>query len=340
MASESVLMLAFAFVFVGVVVYLANQEDLTGEPLLALRLLLYFMLGVTAMLGLSLLQLMLLGREDGSAVSPYAPAAAFIFIVLVCAVGVQVIWRSPGVLVWVQRFAGRAGTYNPDSSVHNTAVVLALVILAITLGSFVWSGGLSGIAQDLQQNQISPFEPLLTAMLQISIAFLGVGLSLRRTLPTTLARLGLRIPTPHDIAWGIGGGIALFIFTIAFATIWTVLTSPEQLQQQNQASEQLARALNSLPLAFISSISAAFGEEIFIRGAMQPVFGLGLTSLFFTLLHTQYLFTPALIPIMVISLGFGWLRNQYSTSAAIIAHFVYNFVQLTVLVLLPSVGGG
>jgi membrane protease YdiL (CAAX protease family) len=67
---------------------------------------------------------------------------------------------------------------------------------------------------------------------------------------------------------------------------------------------------------------------VFFRGAIQPVFGIWVTSLFFTMLHTQYTLTPATLVIFITSLVLGWLRNRQSTSAAITGHFVYNFIQL------------
>jgi membrane protease YdiL (CAAX protease family) len=70
-----------------------------------------------------------------------------------------------------------------------------------------------------------------------------------------------------------------------------------------------------------------------MRGALQPVFGILITSIFFTLLHTQYLFTPTMGLIFLISVGFGVIRRRYNTTTAIITHFVYNFFPLLLLVL-------
>ena len=72
------------------------------------------------------------------------------------------------------------------------------------------------------------------------------------------------------------------------------------------------------------AISVGIGEEILFRGALQPVFGIVITSLLFVALHTQYAFTPAAGILFVVSLGFGLLRARASTTAAIIAHAAYN----------------
>jgi membrane protease YdiL (CAAX protease family) len=81
-------------------------------------------------------------------------------------------------------------------------------------------------------------------------------------------------------------------------------------------------------IAFLAAASAAIGEEILFRGALQPVFGIIPTTLFFALLHSQYALTPSTIVIILVGGAFGWLKEKQSTTAAIIAHFAYNFVLL------------
>jgi uncharacterized protein len=77
---------------------------------------------------------------------------------------------------------------------------------------------------------------------------------------------------------------------------------------------------------------------LLFRGALQPIFGNLLVSLFFTLLHSQYTFTPASLIILVVSLAFGYVRQKYSTSASIVAHFVYNFSPFILLYLASQAG--
>src|SRR5262249_23771086 len=151
----------------------------------------------------------------------------------------------------------------------------------------------------------------------------------------------LRLPTRQDVIWGVGVGLALIGALFVMSAIWQLFVSPEELTQQNAAAEQIASAFNTLPLAFILSLAAAVSEEIFFLGALQPVFGLVGTSIFFALLHIQYRLTPATIIIFVVGIGLGWLRQRQSTTASIIAHFVYNFVQLALAILLAgSLGTG
>jgi len=163
---------------------------------------------------------------------------------------------------------------------------------------------------------------------------------LRRTPQETAARLATRFPTVSDVVWGIGVGLAMFGFVIGVAFVWTALVAPEQFAEQTAASEALAQAFDTLPAAFALSLAVAIGEEIFFRGALQPVFGLGITSIFFALLHTQYTLTPASATIVVVAVALGILRQRQSTTAAVIAHFVYNFIQLSLAILASSLIGG
>jgi uncharacterized protein len=130
----------------------------------------------------------------------------------------------------------------------------------------------------------------------------------------------------------------LFGVAIAFNIITSFFLPREQIEAQSRAAESLAQAFATLPLAFILSSSAAIGEEIFYRGALQPVFGNLVTSVFFAVMHTQVLLTPGVVLIFIVSYVLGVLRARQSTTAAIIAHFVYNFVQLLLLILASSTG--
>ncbi|MEL7234770.1 MAG: CPBP family glutamic-type intramembrane protease, partial [Chloroflexota bacterium] len=58
------------------------------------------------------------------------------------------------------------------------------------------------------------------------------------------------------------------------------------------------------------------------------VFGIFVTTAFFALLHTPYAFTPGSLAILLVGGAFAVLKERYSTTAAIIAHFTYNFVLL------------
>jgi hypothetical protein len=242
--------------------------------------------------------------------------------------------------------AKRITPYKPDSWVHNTAIIMILLLLIAQLMLFLSQGGTEAMAQSIEEQGANVTDLLIQLWLQVIAAFLGVGWAIRRDWNSTLNRLGLRIPNRQDFVWGVGGGIALlgllWFFGIILGLIIT-LFFPDQAQSvsnMNRANDSIAQAFSTLPLALILSASAAIGEEILFRGALQPIFGNLLISIFFALLHTQSLLSPAIILLLGISIGLGIIRNRASTTAAIIAHFIYNFTQLLFAILLLSATGG
>jgi hypothetical protein len=71
-------------------------------------------------------------------------------------------------------------------------------------------------------------------------------------------------------------------------------------------------------------LAAALGEETVFRGAMQPRFGLLLTSILFALLHSTYGLTLSTLLVFIVGLVLGLLRLRYNTTTAMITHAVYN----------------
>jgi len=320
------------FLAIGFIIYLANQKA-AGREVPLLGFLLYSM----AILPFVYVLLGWLGgtsdSNDAAYVSPQMGAAALLITVLLSAFSLTVI-RSPQLRINLRRFFGTA--YNPESAVHLTAIVLIFALVSFTISNFVLSGGISGLAESLEVDESAIPNLILTQVIWILAALLGVGLMIRRGAVAAAARLGLRIPKPEDFNWGLGYGLLSYLGVIGFVVVWALLTSPEQLAEQTAASQQLAGIFSSIPQVFILSVLIAIGEEMFFRGAIQPVFGIGFTSVFFAVLHTQYTLTPATFALFGVSLVFGWLRQRHSTSAAIIAHFIYNFIQLALGILVST----
>ncbi|MBL8164730.1 MAG: CPBP family intramembrane metalloprotease [Anaerolineae bacterium] len=355
-----------ALFYVGLLLYLANMQDVARQRLaqqpepaaqvaIAMQqratLVRWMSAGIAAMVfvyGLLVLQIAAVSTstellsELELEMPPIDQTGALInfIIALVFAVFSLRVLLSETTRQSIRRRLGMNDIYDPESSVHNVAIVLALAFLSVSIGQLIVSGGVAGMAQDIEMGGISTGLLVFQTLLLIALAFLGVGMAIRRDMTGSLARLGLRIPTSQDVIWGVGVGVSLYVLLLILVTLWAAFVPPEQLEQQSAASEQIAQIFNTIPLALLISASAAISEEILFRGALQPVFGLPLSSVFFALVHMQYALTPATIIIFIVSLGLGWLRQRQSTTAAIIAHFVYNFVQLLLAILAASIIGG
>jgi membrane protease YdiL (CAAX protease family) len=158
----------------------------------------------------------------------------------------------------------------------------------------------------------------------------------RRSWPQVLDRLGLDNFSWTSVAVGFGVALLLILVVYVVSIIWFLIVGQETFEEQNEASDAIAESINTLWLALGVSVTAAIGEEIAFRGALQPIFGLWWTAIFFTLVHMQYTLTPAAFIILVVAIGLGWLRRRYNLYAAIAAHFLYNFIPLALSVLIES----
>ena len=65
------------------------------------------------------------------------------------------------------------------------------------------------------------------------------------------------------------------------------------------------------------------GEEVLLRGALQPRLGIVLTALLFGALHVQYQ-VPGMLVIVLIGIGLGIVKERTSTSCVILVHVLYD----------------
>jgi uncharacterized protein len=344
---DAVIIYGIVILYLGATMYFANQLAHKPQQAGIVRALLYmgvfflFLMGpYVLLLGLASAQIAAMGEDAVNdlfvpELGPGIVAVSFFLTLAAGSAGFAVV-SSERARLAVQRLVGRYGSFDARSVVHTTAVVLILLILTGNTVLFLLEGGASSMAETIDAEGVPAGIPVFQAALQIVAAFLGVGFAIRRELPATLQRLGLRLPTRADLNWGLGLGTTLFGVLVVYGGIVAIFFSSEQLEAQNRAAESLAMAFSTLPLAMLLATSSAIGEEIFFRGALQPIFGNVLTSIFFTLLHSQVLLSPGILLIFVVSLGLGWLRQKHSTTAAIIAHFIYNFIQLMLVVILSG----
>jgi len=85
----------------------------------------------------------------------------------------------------------------------------------------------------------------------------------------------------------------------------------------------------------VIGITAGLGEELAVRGALQPRLGILLSNLFFTSLHALQYNWDSLLVVFVVGLICGLVRKRTNTSTSAIVHGVYNFT----LIMLSLVAG-
>jgi uncharacterized protein len=228
----------------------------------------------------------------------------------------------------VRRAIARLIPIDPGSPVHALALSLTaivainlLVTLGIGLGNLATALEQQGGEQDEASLLISLWaQQIFTALL----AMIGVGWFVRRDGGEMLARLGIVRPTFRQVLVGIGLALLLvpLVLVVEAVATWLGVGSNAEVER---LSEQLLGPLFGSPFGiFTVGAAAAIGEETLLRGALQPRFGLLLTTIIFALLHSNYGISISTIIVFVVGLVLGIVRIRANTTTAMIIHAVYN----------------
>jgi hypothetical protein len=157
----------------------------------------------------------------------------------------------------------------------------------------------------------------------VVLALASVGLMVRRDWRGSLERLGLTAPRPADGLTVLAGVVALWLFNLGSEGLEKSVF-PE-LWAGDQAFTAALAGVMGPGLMVLLSLSAGIGEEITLRGALQPRLGIALTSLLFAALHVQYSWY-GMLSILVFGLILGVIRQRSSTTATILVHALYDLL--------------
>ena len=152
-------------------------------------------------------------------------------------------------------------------------------------------------------------------------ALAAVGLWVSRTPRETWTRLGLGPMGPREWMVAVVGLIAVSGLNASLE--WAERAWLPELWRQDQAmGEMIARDI-SLTTALVLGLSAGVGEEVLLRGALQPRTGLMWASLLFAVAHVQYTWFGMLV-IFLLGVTLGLVRKHTNTTTAIVVHGVYD----------------
>jgi len=183
--------------------------------------------------------------------------------------------------------------------------------------------------------RIPPVAILASQLPFVVLAVLGVGVGIRRNPRETLARLGYGTISFAHV--GIVVLVVLGAFGLSMAT--DVLFSqlqPDLYRKVGEVTQTLFNPKGMSPVsavlfALLIGVGAGLGEETLFRGAVQPVFGIPVTSVLFASMHVQYGPSLLLGYIFVLSIVLGLLRRYINTTASFLAHASYNTLSILVL---------
>ena len=214
----------------------------------------------------------------------------------------------------VQRAVARFIPVRPGSPVVYLTVVLGLLLVAQQAGAQVQPGTPLTLADLLAQDI-----PLLI------LAFVGVGVFVRRTPREATERLGL-FPPRQRRWWLVAllGIIAFLAIAYGIERVADKLSPTSQQQVTNATNVLFSRFNNPLGIVLLGLMPAIVEETLF-RGALVPRLGVVVTAILFAALHTQYAITFATLEVFVLGLGLGLLRKQSgSTLPGMVTHAGYN----------------
>ncbi|MCB0112605.1 MAG: CPBP family intramembrane metalloprotease [Caldilineaceae bacterium] len=249
-----------------------------------------------------------------------------------------------GFIPAVRRGISRLLPLDPDSFVHTIALVSVTAMLLMSYVPLIVLGQpplLSDAMLDaVQESQMTGTSGLLaqvyTMVWTVPVAIFAVGFGIRRSLRETFARLGFVAPSLRQVLIGVGAALlmvlAMNVLDVGLTWLWQTMGWPQT--DAEAFGELLAFALSPLG-AVVIGVTAGLGEELGVRGVLQPRLGILLSNLFFTSLHAFQYNWDSLLVVFLLGTIFGVLRKYTNTSTAAITHGLYNF--LTVMMSLYGI---
>lgn len=238
-----------------------------------------------------------------------------------------------------RRALARLLPLDPQSFVHAAALAVVVSSTLIFFVPLIVLGDppllLSIQRQGAEQYSSDLLDDLYGLFWLVPAAILAVGYPLVRGWRAALLRLGFVRPTRGEIVLALAAGVALvLIFLVVdhgISALWQALGWPTT--DAESFEELLAYAINPLG-ALVIGVTAGLGEELAIRGVLQPRLGMLVSNLFFTSLHAfQYNF-DALLSVFMLGLIFGLIRRRTNTTTSAVVHGFYDFL----LIMLTAAG--
>ncbi|MEO5987948.1 MAG: CPBP family intramembrane glutamic endopeptidase [Candidatus Eisenbacteria bacterium] len=213
-------------------------------------------------------------------------------------------------------------TFTPNRTERLTARVTAIGFLAFPVFALMRPeliATLSSRSGDL----VTPLGLVAQMIGLVTLGLAGVGLGLKRDWREARARLGLTAMTPRHWIWAAAGLAAVAGVNTGMEWIETHRFPALALADQ-QVTKMIAAHL-SLGATIVLGISAGVGEEITVRGALQPRLGLLLSSMLFASGHVQYTWFGVLT-VGLLGVALGVIRQRTNTTTAIVVHGLYDIL--------------
>ncbi len=246
-----------------------------------------------------------------------------------------------GLLRPVRRWVARYLQLDPASFVQAVALVLVIALILIPPVPLIVNGAppllspnvLGSGALGQSPGELARAEAY-SLLFIIYASFLVVGLFVRRNFAEALERLAFVRPTARQVLFALGMAVVLVVvfglLDRAIALVWGALGWPVT---DEAAYRQLFSGMLTPAGAVTAAVSAGVGEELAVRGVLQPVFGMVLPSLLFAALHAWQYSWDGLVSVFLAGLVFAWIRRRANTTTSAITHATYDLILFGALAL-------
>lgn len=298
------------FLGAGLVVGIVLLDRLTSRAQVetdrsTFRTALYLILGVLSTLFLlgGLFQLLLADPESGE---PRAIGGALIVLS-----GITAAMLVPA----VRNGLASILPFDPASYRDSVGLMIILWLVAMQSAAYFFEDPLGG--------SVTYGGLIVQAVILAAVALAAVGTFSRRTLSEAVDRLGVARPSSGHVFLSVLAVVAIFVLT-AVANLVLRAIDPSIYEGLQETMEDITRGMDQLWGAVTIGLTAAIGEELLFRGAIQPKYGLVFTAIVFSIIHVQY--NPLLVVTSVLPAGIilGLERKYFNTTACIITHAIYN----------------
>jgi hypothetical protein len=259
-------------------------------------------------------------------------------------VGFAVLLGLLGFTPEVRRVVARVLPIDPDSFVHATAVATVFGLTALAFVPLATLGQppllmLARAAEAIKEAGATSDGAELRSTIYgffwlVPATIVAVGYPVERTFSEALRRAGLVRPRVWQAALAVLL-IPILVLTMneldrVFDQIWKKQGWPNT---DTTAFDELMKfAINPLG-AVIIGVTAGLGEELAVRGVLQPRLGILLSNVFFTSLHALQYNWDGLVSVFLIGLFLGVLRKFTNTTTSAIVHGGYDFTLVMLEVL-------
>ncbi|EHQ35335.1 CPBP family intramembrane glutamic endopeptidase [Methanoplanus limicola] len=242
----------------------------------------------------------------------------------------------------LRRYLSRCIPIDPESFLHASGLAVVLSVVLILIIPVTVTGEPPFLSEIILSSVVSDPEFFsgtvgtdIYGLIWMTIgSFAAAGLFLKRDLKGVLKRIGLERPTVRQVLAALAAGAVLVLLFTALDDIVTAIWSFFGWNiTDTDKFEFLLSPYLTIPGIIAASVSAGFGEEIAVRGVLQPRYGIILSAMFFAALHAFQYNWDGIITVFIAGILFGLLRTRYNTTFCAVTHSTYDFILFLLLML-------